>query len=253
MFRAITDGALGREIQSLTRTGCRTDSIIAAHDGFATRCAGEPEIRVATDDESDAAALPRALRRLLHVRSTLARWRRDPALVGAWPSSLCNADRLRVVADGEVLYATSEHCVLAIDAAREVVRAVAMEGECAQVPVAPWSAALRTVGRFDEVRGANGTYCRFTLGWNGRTSRVIAVGDEGTRSAPIARAPTVAVDPRAVNTAVAFLHDLLRYATGESPETPANVRPAVLRTLGADQPGTPAHVAVCGCFNRAVR
>ena len=123
-----------------------------------------------------------------------------------------------------------------------------MEGECAQVPVAPWSSTLRAVGRFDDVRGPTGTYCRFTLGYNGRSSWVIAVGDQATASAPIARGASVALDPHAINTSVAFMHDLMEFSFGHRDEPPPNVLPAVLHALGADQPGSAAQIATLRLF-----
>jgi hypothetical protein len=72
---------------------------------------------------------------------------------------------------------------------------------------------------------------------------VLAAGDAGSASAPIASGPAVAVERRAVHTAVVFLQDLVRYATEETSELPPNVHPTVLRGLGVDRPGTPAAAA----------
>jgi hypothetical protein len=248
-FRALTEGSFAREAAGIARAGCRAPSLVLAHDGVGLRCEGEPEFRAVAPDENDPAALPRALVQLLHARATLARWRREPAVAGGWPASLCETDRVRVVPDGGALYVSTDRCVLALDPGREAARAAAIEGNCAQVPVAPWSVALRAVGRFDEVQGTDPRSCRFSLGWNGRSAWVIAAGNGGTASAPIAQGPTVAADRRAVNTAAGFLHDLLRFATGEMAEPPPNVRPTVLHALGVDRPGTPAAAATLRLFH----
>lgn len=247
-FGVLRDGSLPSLFARLIANGCRAPAAVLAHDGVMVRCEGERELRVAADSDADPAALSRALAQLLHVRATLARWARDPRMVNGYPAALCQGSLANVRAEPGALFVTADHCVLAIDPWRETVLAAAFEGDCASVPQAPWSMPLRVVGRFDDVRGANGTYCRFELGWTARGAWITAVGDEGTASGPILRGPSMAVDRRAVNTAVAFMNELVRFATGRSADPPMNVRPSVLRALGVDQPGSPGAVATLRRF-----
>lgn len=97
-----------------------------------------------------------------------------------------------------------------------------------------------------EPRSTEGS-CHYALGWTPRGGWLLAAGDGGTVSGPLHRAAGTDVDRRAVHTAAGFLHDLLQFASGSPP---ANVRPALLRVLGLERPGTPGFLRTLGWFAR---
>lgn len=247
IFRENAPAALARELTALVREGCANPSPVFASDGVVVHCAGEPERR-ALADASDPEGLVAALASLRHARKTLLAWPRTPAVFAPGPglAALCPPAEARIAREGGSLFVTSDACVVTLDPARERVRSVAIEADCAALealPAAPWSRALREGLQLAE----RGAHCRLSLGWSSRGGYAVAAGDNGTASAPIASSshgPVAAVDRRAVHTALGFMHDLLAYATERESAPPPNARPSVLRSLGLHQPHAPAAVAL---------
>lgn len=247
-YGALFDGSLATTFAGMRAAGCRMREVRFAHDAVTVRCEGEDAASVGISDDTVAGAFRMALDRFVTVRLALARWSRDPGQVGGWPDALCPSGARRIVVDGSSVFVSSEHCVVALDPVARRVVGLASDGDCAAIPDLPWATRLRTTGRFDEVRGAGRTYCHYTFGWRAGAGWLIASGDGGTASGPVARGPTMGVDPRSVNTAVAFVHDLAAYVTEQSSEAPANVQPEVLRSLGADRPGSLAAAPLLRAF-----
>ena len=230
-YRGLHDVTLTRAVAELAAAGCTATVLQLGHDGIAVRCADGHDVRVLA--ETDGAELwPDSIRTAARLRSALAGWSAHGDRVGNWPITLCGDDPWIIERAGSMDFARTDRCAIALDSHTGRIDEAGFAGSCASVPVQTWSESLRRAVRLDEIRGAGTGACTFTLGWNGRSSWALAAGDGGTTSAPIASGPVLAVDRRAVHTAVAFLADLDRYASGRADELPPNVRPSVLIGLG---------------------
>ncbi len=239
-FRAVSDSAITVAIGTLRRSGCAPQRFLVAQDGLAIRCAGEPELRVGVDEADGDQATPRAVERALRVRGVWRTWGDSAAFVWNFPRSLCG-DPLRMQMSKErgILAVRAGNCILALDDASVTPRALAVEGACRDVPIAPWSQALRATGRFDTLAaGDHGGSCRFTLGASTHGGWVVAANNDDSASGPILSTIAMGVDPRAVSRAVGVLVDLASMAAGRSVRPPEHVHESVLTTMGLRRPGT---------------
>ncbi|MEI8258555.1 MAG: hypothetical protein WCJ30_23015, partial [Deltaproteobacteria bacterium] len=237
-YRALHDAALAHAFADLVAAGCNASALQLGHDGVAVRCPGGTDVRVVADESPGATFWPGAVQDVTRLASARTTWTAHPERVGGWPASLCGTEAWAIErVDGREV-ARTERCAIAIDA-RGRVASAGFTGRCADLPAEPWSHRFRDAVHLDEIRGAGAGACTYTLGWNGHTAWALAAGDGGTASAPLASGPVLAVDRRAVHTAVAFVVDLERHVSGRGDGAPANVRPSVLAGLGATHPSDP--------------
>lgn len=248
-FRAVSDTDMTAMIAQLRRSGCVPQRFLVASDGIAIRCPNEPELRVGVDDADGDQATPRAVDRLLRLRSTWQAWSGNGAFAWGFPRSLCG-DPLSIQASKErsVLSVRAGRCMLALDDEARATAAnhgsihalaLAVEGECRDVANEPWSQALRTTGRFETLAtGDHGASCRYTLGVTARGGWVVSANNDDSASGPIRTSVAMGVDPHAVSRAVGVLVDLASLAAGRSVRPPAHVHESVLTMLPFRRPGT---------------
>ena len=230
-FRGLHDVAMNRAFGDLLASGCTASAVRLAQDGVAIRCAPSRDLAL-VDDSAGATLWPDALRTLAQVHAAFVGWSEHPERVGGYPASLCGEGAWTVERVDGVAIARTEQCALAIEPGHAAIASASFTGPCAAIADAPWSETLRRAVRLDEIRGAGTGACNFTLGWSGRGGYVLVAGDGGTASAPLAAGPSVAVDRRAVSTAVAFVSDVQRYLEGRTDEMPANTLPSALAAAG---------------------
>ncbi len=235
-YRALHDPALTHAFASLVAAGCNATALQLGHDGVAVRCAGGTDARVVAGENPPATFWTDAVQDVVRLATARAAWTTHPERVGGWPAVLCGTEAWAIErVDGREI-ARTERCAIALDARGRIVSA-GFTGRCEDLSTDAWSQPFRGAVHLDEIRGTGAGACTYTLGWNGRSAWGLAAGDGGTASAPLASGPVLAVNRRAVHTAVAFVVELERHVSGRGDGMPANVRPSVLTALGATRPG----------------
>jgi hypothetical protein len=250
---------------------CANPSLTIAQDGVALRCEGEPEWRAALREDDGAHSMTSALDRALAGRDLVRRWAARPALAWEYPASLCDpttpdasrapgaprAPRASGAPGVSGFSGVSEPAVVTgVGAATSIrwgrclllareqagslaISGLAVEGECARIPDAPWSRGMRSAGRFTELGAGTGDgACRFTLGLREGRGWVVSTSDRESAAGPVGQGLSMGVSRDAIARAIGVAMELASMSAGRRDDPPEGVTPEVLAGLGVDRPGS---------------